>query len=273
LLVKQNNFLAVLFLKTIFIFLTLLVLSGCSATTKDTSTPEFQTEMESSDEDDDFGDEFDDEFAEEEIFDPLSGYNRFMTVFNDKFYTYVMDPVARGYRYVVHEEVRDSVGKFFHNLLYPLRLINNLLQFKFKNAMEETGRFIVNSTVGIFGLFDPAKKYLDWEPHNEDFGQTLGFYGVGSGFHVVLPFLGPSNLRDMFSMYPDAEVSPLYYKSKRAYNLANNDLESLGYVSWEKLNYVSQHIGEYEDLKEDAVDLYPFLRNIYEQYREKQIKE
>ena len=272
-LVKQNSLFTMFFMKVIIVGLTLLILSGCSAANKNSVTPEIQTEIEASEEGDDFGDEFDDEFAEKEVFDPLSGYNRFMTSFNDKFYTYIMDPVARGYRYVVHEEVRDSVGKFFHNLLYPLRLINNLLQFKFKNAMEETGRFLVNSTVGLFGLFDPAKKYLDWKPHNEDFGQTLGFYGVGSGFHIVLPFLGPSNLRDMFSLYPDAEASPLYYRSKRSYNLAKSNLESLGYVSWEKLNFVSLHIGEYEDLKEDAVDLYPFLRDIYEQYREKQIKE
>lgn len=259
-------------MKIIALFLTLLFLTGCSSTTKDGVNPETQTEM-SSDDDDDFGDEFDDEFAEVEISDPFSGYNRFMTGFNDKFYTYIMDPVARGYRYVVHKEIRSSIGNFFHNILYPVRVINNLLQLKFKNAWEETERFAVNTTVGIFGLFDPAKKYLDIKPHNEDFGQTLGFYGVGGGYHIVLPFLGPSNMRDMFSMYPDAQADPLYYSSKRAYNLANNDLESLGYVSFDKLNYVSKHIGEYEDLKEDAVDLYPFLRNIYEQYRDKQIKE
>jgi phospholipid-binding lipoprotein MlaA len=251
-----------------------MLMHGCSATSQEGVTAQTQS-LESSSADDG-GDEFDDEFAEEfaekEIFDPLSGYNRFMTKFNDTFYTYVMDPVARGYRYVLHEEVRDSVDNFFHNLLYPVRLINNLLQFKFKNAMEETGRFLVNSTVGLFGLFDPAKKYLEWEPHNEDFGQTLGYYGVGSGFHVVLPFLGPSNLRDMFSLYPDSEISPLYANG-RVYSIAKTDWESLGYISLEKLNYVSLHIGEYEDLKKDAVDLYPFLRNIYEQHREKLIKE
>ena len=272
-LVSKDSTTIIFFIKLSMLFLTLLVLSGCSATAKKNIVPQVESETSLSDDSDDFGDEFDDEFAEEEVFDPLSGYNRVMTSFNDTFYTYLLDPVARGYRYVVHEEVRDSVGKFFHNLLYPIRFINNILQLKFKNAMEETGRFLVNSTVGLLGLFDPAKKYLDWKPHNEDFGQTLGYYGVGSGFHVVLPFLGPSNLRDMFSMYPETEVSPLYYKPKRAYNLAKNDLESLGYVSMERLNFVSLHIGEYEGLKEDAVDLYPFLRDIYEQYREKLIKE
>lgn len=270
---NKDTFKEMSFIKMTLLVLTVLFFNACSATTKDGMKPQLNAELVASENSDGFEDEFEDEFAEEEVFDPLSGYNRVMTSFNDTFYTYILDPVSRGYRYVLHEEVRDSVGKFFHNLLYPIRFINNVLQFKFKNAMEETGRFLVNSTVGLFGLFDPAKKYLDWKPHNEDFGQTLGFYGVGGGFHVVLPFLGPSNLRDMFSLYPDSEVSPLYYQSKRAYNLAKSDLESLGYVSFEKLNYVSMHIGEYEDLKEDAVDLYPFLRNIYEQYREKLIKE
>lgn len=264
-------------MKFLSLLLTLLLFLGCSAKTPQSGVAQSHSVAESSQakqtqESDGFDDEFEEEFAQKEIFDPLSGYNRFMTTFNDTFYTYVLDPVARGYRYVFHEEVRSSIGNFFHNLLYPVRLVNNVLQFKFKNAVEETGRFLVNSTVGLLGFFDPAKSYLEWQPHNEDFGQTLGFYGVGGGFHVVLPFLGPSNLRDALSMYPDAELSPLYYNG-RSYSIVHNDLESLGYIGLERVNFVSQHIGEYEELKKDAVDLYPFLRNIYEQHREKLIKE
>ncbi len=267
----------------LFLVMTItLWLAGCSASLQSVKGVDSNQSQESvtgdlssgeEDMDDAFSDEFAEEFAVKEVYDPLSGYNRFMTKFNDTFYTYILDPVARGYRAVLHKEVRSSIGNFFHNLLYPVRLVNNVLQLKFKNAMEETGRFVVNSTIGILGLFDPAKAWLEWEPHEEDFGQTLGFYGVGGGFHVVLPFLGPSNLRDMFSMYPDAEVDPNYYVPKRGYNLVSNDMETIGLISLEKVNFTSQHIGEYEDLKKDAVDLYPFLRDIYEQHREKLIKE
>lgn len=250
--------------------------SGCSGKKVDTPTEQVKNvsvDETADDDEDDFGDEFEDEFKTEAIFDPLSGYNRVMTDINDKLYTYVLEPVAKGYKYVLHEEVRSSIGKFFHNLLYPLRFVNNVLQLKFKNAMEETGRFLVNSTVGLLGFFDPAKSYLEWDVHNEDFGQTLGFYGVGAGPHIVLPILGPSNLRDTFSLYPDYALDPKTYVGDRSYNLANDSLTGLGYATLEKINFISQHTGEYDMLKKDAVDLYPFLRDIYEQRRIQLIKE
>lgn len=212
------------------------------------------------DETDEFADEFEDDIEEES--DPFEGYNIVMTDFNDGFYRNVFAPTAKGYNYIVPKEARNSVDNFFHNLLYPLRLINNIFQAKFVNATEETGRFIVNSTVGLFGLFDPAKSYLDLESHNEDFGQTLGYWGVGSGYHIVLPFLGPSNMRDAFSMYPNSLASPISYQEN-----------SILITTYQKFNYGSLHQGEYEDLTKDAVSLYPFLRDVYEQYRDKQIKE
>ncbi|MGB3750297.1 MAG: VacJ family lipoprotein, partial [Arcobacteraceae bacterium] len=187
--------------------------------------------------------------------------------------TYALAPVARGYKFVVHQEIRSSVNKFFHNILYPLRLVNNLLQGKVKNSGEETGRFLINSTVGILGLFDPAKSYFGLESHDEDFGQTLGYWGVGAGPHIVLPFFGPSNLRDAVSLYPDSMVNPVDYHQDRFYNLTNNYGESLYVKAFSKINSVSLKEGEYEKLKENAVDLYPFLRDVYEQYREQQIKE
>jgi phospholipid-binding lipoprotein MlaA len=224
-------------------------------------------------EEDVFLDEFDEEMTIEEISDPFSGYNRVMTNFNDVVFEYVLSPVAKGYTFTIHKEIRSSVDKFFHNILYPIRLVNNLLQGKVKNSVDETGRFLINSTIGILGLFDPAKSYFEIEAHNEDFGQTLGFYGVGAGPHIVLPFLGPSNLRDTLSLYPTSLVNPVDYQEGRNYNLTNNYGESLGLKVFKTVNYLSLHDGEYKKLKEDAVDLYPFLRDVYEQYREKQIKE
>ena len=218
-------------------------------------------------------DEFADEMEVEEIYDPFSGYNRAMTSFNDGAYEYVFKPVAKGYRAALHKEIRVSVQNFFHNLYYPVRLVNNLLQGKFYNAYEESGRFVINTVVGIFGLFDPAKTNYGFEPHEEDFGQTLGFYGVGSGPHIVLPLLGPSNLRDTVSLYPDALLSPIDYTERDYWTLTDTSAELLAVKSLEKINYTSLYMDKYDKLKEDAVDLYPYLRDVYEQYRDKQIEE
>ena len=245
----------------------------------------FLIKESSTDDEAGFDDEFEDEFAasEQEVFDPLSGYNRVMTGFNDRFYFFVLDPVARGYRWVLPGTARRGVKNFFHNLLFPLRFVNNALQLKATNAGEEFLRFSINSTIGILGLWDPAKEWFGLEAHEEDFGQTLGYYGVGGGFHVVLPFLGPSNLRDMFSLYPDLQMDPVNYVENRPYNFPKQEGEYLG-VSRQTLqaidltllktvNTESLRIGQYENLKKDAIELYPFLRDVYEQNRAKLIRE
>lgn len=213
-------------------------------------------------------DDFENEFEEplsENLIDPLSGYNRIMTTFNDKFYFWLAKPVAKGYKYIVPEGGRLAIGRFFNNLLFPVRFVNNTLQFKFKAAGIELGRFCINSTAGILGFWDPAKEWLEWEAYPEDFGQTLGYYGVGGGFHIVLPILGPSNLRDSLSLIPDYFLEPV--------SLVEPDLDELAVKSYDKLNFISLHIGEYESIKKDAIDLYPFLRDAYEQNRKKKIEE
>ena len=249
------------------------------------AVPEAEVAADTDEEEEGFDDEFEDEFgaAEKEVFDPLSGYNRVMTDFNDSLYVWVLDPVARGYRWVLPYAARRGVKNFFHNLLFPLRFVNNALQLKIKNAGEEFLRFSINSTIGILGFWDPAKEWFDLEAHEEDFGQTLGYYGVGGGFHVVLPFLGPSNVRDMFSLYPDMQMDPVNYVENRPYNFPKQEGEYQG-VSKQTLQEVdltllkiinreSLRIGQYANLKKDAIELYPFLRDVYEQNRAKLIKE
>lgn len=225
---------------------------------------------------DDFDDEFSEDFKEpEEDFDPLSGYNRGMTVFNDYVYVNVLSPASKGYAYVVPEPARVGISNVFQNLLFPVRFINNLLQLKFENAATETGRFLINSTFGLLGIMDVAKDNIGWEQKDEDFGQTLGFYGVGEGFHVVLPFLGPSNLRDMTSLLTDSYVNPLveFGRSDIKYKIPNNTEKTIGLSVFRIVNTTSLHQGEYESLKKDAIDLYPFLKEVYNQNREKLIKE
>ncbi len=201
----------------------------------------------------------------EPVIDPLSGYNRVMTQVNDKVYFWALKPVSQGYRAVVPEGGRLAVGHFFRNLLMPVRFVNNLLQLKLKQAGTELTRFIVNSTVGVLGFGDPAGDYFGLQAYPEDFGQTLGHYGIGSGFHIVLPLLGPSNLRDTFGLIPDYYLDPASH--------IDHYETALAVKAYKSVNHTSLHIGEYESLKNDAVDLYTFLRDGYEQRREQQIKE
>lgn len=229
------------------------------------ATTESKITADSYDDDFDLEDDFEEEFKETYVFDPLSGYNRFMTNVNDKFYFWIVKPVANGYRTIIPEAPRRSIVRFFNNLLFPVRFANNLLQLKFKQSVIELTRFGLNSTVGILGFGDPAKNWFELEAYPEDFGQTLGRYGVGSGFHIVLPILGPSNLRDIVGMVPDYFLEPIGY--------LNKDEQEIIIRSIDKFNGASLHIGEYESLKRNALDLYPFLRDSYEQNREKKIRE
>ena len=197
--------------------------------------------------------------------DPLRGYNRFMFNVNDKAYTWVLRPVARAYRWVLPEPVRASIQKCANNLGFPVRFINSGLQGDFKGSGVELARFGINSTVGILGLFDPAAATFDLQPADEDFGQTLGRYGVGPGWPLVLPLLGPTNVRDAFGKVPDYFLHPFSYIEHTETALAVKGLETE--------NYISLHMDEYEAVKEDAFDLYIFMRDAYRQKREAEIEE
>lgn len=214
-----------------------------------------------------FEDELDiEEGAAKEVFDPLIGYNRFMFRFNDKVWFWVWKPMSKGYSLVVPEPVRVSLNRVFYNFYTPVRFGNSLFQLKFERAGLELGRLLVNTTIGLAGFFDPADKWLGWiRPPPEDFGQTLGRYGVGEGFPLVLPLLGPSNLRDGFGWIPDILMCPhIYFLSTR---------ESVGIAAGKYFNLSSLHLGEYESFKKDALDPYTFFRNAYKQNRDKRIKE
>ena len=234
----------------------------------DSPTPTIPSEDADDAVEDAFEDELEDEFAMEdeiEIFDPLSGYNRVITLVNDRIYFWIFQPVATGYRFMVPPFLRKSIARAFTNLQFPLRFVNNMLQFKFEQAADETGRFILNTTVGILGFTDPANDFFMLEPHPEDFGQTLGYYGMESGFPIVLPILGPSNLRDTLGKIP--ELSLLDPKIL----IEDPNTEAQIRVI-EIVNQISLELGQYESLRKDAVDLYPFLRDIYEQNRNKKIE-
>lgn len=143
--------------------------------------------------------EVDLDYLEEEkdvIADPLEPINRIFFSFNDKLYFWLLKPVAQGYSAVLPEGVRISVRNFFDNLMTPIRFVNNLLQFKLKPAGNELVRFGVNTTIGVVGLFDVAKSHMGIKLQDEDLGQSLGKWGLGPGFFITWPVLGPSSLRD-----------------------------------------------------------------------------
>lgn len=147
--------------------------------------------------------------------DPWEGYNRAMFQFNDAVDRAVLKPVAQGYEQALPQPVRNSVGNFFSNLNDVVVLLNNLLQAKPHDAAADLTRLIMNSTWGVFGLFDVATP-MGLAKNNEDFGQTLGAWGVASGPYLVLPLLGPSTLRDAPARVVDNLSSPLYHYDETA---------------------------------------------------------
>jgi len=238
-----------------------LEIKNNTSTTKQTNISEFE-------------DEFSDETQHNTQSDPLRPYNEAMTSFNDGFITYGLNPVSKAYGYVIPQPLRVGVSNALKNIQFPVRFVNNLLQGKVKNATEEFERFVFNSTLGLGGLIDISTNQLHIPEHKEDFGQTLGYYGVGSGFHVVLPFLGPSNVRDIVGLSADAYASPLVnVRGLENYKIPNNFAESTAIVAGYLINKKSLEEGQYESLKKDALELYPFLRDIYEQKRDADIAE
>jgi phospholipid-binding lipoprotein MlaA len=148
--------------------------------------------------------------AEEDV-DPWQGFNRSIFEFNETLDQYVAKPVAQGYQAVTPQFVDTGISNFFSNLEDVLIVVNDVFQLKPLQALSDTGRFIVNSTVGLLGFFDVAS-HIGLTKHNEDLGQTLGYWGVGSGPYVMLPLLGPSNVRDAFGLAGDS-LSQLGYTS------------------------------------------------------------
>ena len=199
------------------------------------------------------------------ISDPLEPINRIFFAFNDKLYFWLLEPVAKGYSKVVPEPARVGVRNFFSNLLTPIRLVNCLLQGKFKSAGTETLRFIINSTVGFLGFQDVAKQEGHLERQEEDLGQSLGVYGLGPGIYINWPIFGPSSFRDTVGMFGDFFLDPINYAVTRTkYNMAVK--------GYDKVNKTSLTLGDYESLKKAALDPYVAVRDAYFQYRRNLIK-
>ncbi len=202
-----------------------------------------------------------DESTEIVVNDPLEPMNRVFFQFNDRLYEWVLKPVTDGYMWVFPIELRECFNNFFLNIATPIRLINSLLQADFKKTGVVLERFLINSTLGVYGFADIAEKQFDIEPRDADFGQTLGKWGLGSGIYFCWPVFGPSNVRDSFGLLADTYTHPVPY-------FINNFTFSASYYSANKVNDISLHPNAYDDLKKYSVDPYAAARQAYYEYRQ-----
>ena len=199
-----------------------------------------------------------------EISDPLESSNRRVFKFNNAVDQVIINPVVKGYRYVVPRPARKGVRNFLRNLKSPTTFANQLLQGDLGGAADVAGRFAVNSTVGVLGIFDVADRLgLRYEP--EDFGQTLGVWGVGHGPYLVVPILGPSSVRDYAGYFVDSYADPL-----RWFLFGHGDAEGWYYakVGADYIDLRESLIDVLEDLEKSSIDYYAAVRSTYYQRRE-----
>ena len=194
--------------------------------------------------------------------DPLEGYNRFVFAGNQRLDTYLLRPVAKGYRYVTPQAVRTRIGNVSNNLYEPVSMLNAFLQGDFSQGSRTFFRFLINSTVGLAGMHDVASE-AGIAGRNEDFGQTLAVWGAGSGPYIVLPFFGPSNLRDTTGLVADTLSNPVPY--------VTNTWTTVGITAGQVVVERERLLDPIDDIYATSLDPYASIKSIYEQRREAEI--
>lgn len=217
-------------------------------------------------------DDFEEDMTFEPINDPLVKYNQFMFKVNHKIYKYVFSPLSKGYDFVVHKKIQSSINNFFTNASTPTRFGNSLLQLKWKASLTEFSRFVINSTLGVGGFFDPAKAAFDMDKHDEDLGQTFGHYGIGAGPYIVWPIIGPSTLRDTVGVVGDNVFDATFWFSVLDTFNEEEILFAIGML--ERVNKYSYTIRDsYDRIVNNAFDPYTSLQHAYIENRKKRIAE
>jgi phospholipid-binding lipoprotein MlaA len=196
--------------------------------------------------------------------DPWERMNRGTFRFNEGADRWVVEPIAKGMDFVIPDPVERSIRKFFENSMIPVHLLNGLLQCKPVSAIEDLARFVVNTAIGVAGFFDPAT-HFGLEAHHEDFGQTLGYWGVPPGPYLVLPLLGPSNPRDTVGLLADS--ASLVYPWFVPFYVTS----AIGVGR--QLNLRSLAIDTITAERKAALDYYVAVRNAYTSYRENQVRD
>lgn len=189
--------------------------------------------------------------------DPLESYNRWMFGINDAIDRGAVKPVAKAYVRVVPRPVRTGVGNFFRNLAYPRTIVNDFLQGKVRDGTRDTARLALNTVIGLGGILDPAGR-MGLERHDEDFGQTLGRWGVPAGPYFVLPLLGPSTIRDSIGRVPDEYSGGRHYIADSTTRWSATVLDAID---------VRAGLLDTDALTQDTFDRYAFIRNAWLQRR------
>ena len=208
--------------------------------------------------------------ATEECFE---GVSRSIFKFNMAFDKAVLKPVAKGYN-KLPEPIKNGTSNFTSNMATLLSIPNSLLQGNIKQVGHSTGSFLINSTIGILGVLNPAEK-MGLKPHKEDVGQTLGTYGVGPGCYLVLPILGPSTARDSFGLLADTFVDPFAHVTIRENELlgiSGNDLDYFSVKGVTAVDFRADNDQNFESLEKNSLDLYSSLKSVYLQSRENKIR-
>jgi len=210
---------------------------------------------------DDLEDPFASKSPAHEMLDPFEDYNRFMFDFNEGFYDDIMEPLVREYREFVNEDIRVGIANIFDNAMAPLKLVSSFLQGDIDKTGRVIGRTIINTTLGLGGMFDVADKAFDIKDVNEDLDQVLGAYGVPTGPYVVLPLFGPSSVRNIFGRAGGMFLSPTYHFAP--------GVEVGGALTvTDQINDTSFIVDDIKQMDDSTIDKYESVRDFYGQYRE-----
>lgn len=203
----------------------------------------------------------------DEVGDPLEPVNRFLFGFNEIFQMVILRPATGMYQHLIPPAVREAVGNVIDNLKTPVILANDILQGEADRAAQTVERFVINTTLGVGGVMDPATD-MGVIRHNEDFGQTLAVWGVGEGFYLVLPFFGPSNPRDAVGkLLVDGYFDPLGLYLENT----DRDAERYARMAVEGVDEYGGVMDELEQVKKTSVDYYAAIRSMYRQKRKSEI--
>lgn len=205
--------------------------------------------------------------APEEPYDPIEDINRDIFSFNNGLDEYVLEPVAKGYRNNVPDVVRTGVGNFFLNLRYPSYLVSDVVQGKFVQARDHTGRFLINTTIGIFGIIDFATD-MGLPDHDEDFGIALAYHGVPAGPYLMLPILGPSNVRDGVGRIVDTFLDPIGWVGYSSLSSGTKLVIAGSALGLKLVHTRAGLLQAVEAAKEGSVDYYLFMQGAYYQHRQ-----
>ena len=203
----------------------------------------------------------------------FEGVSRSIFKFNMAFDKTVLKPIAKGYN-KLPDPIKNGTSNFTSNVATLLSIPNSLLQGNMNQVGHSTGSFLINSTVGVLGILNPAEK-MGLKPHEEDVGQTLGTYGVGPGCYLVLPILGPSTVRDSFGLIADTFVDPFAHVTIRENELlgiSGNDIDYFSVKGVTAVDFRADNNRNFESLEKNSLDLYSSFKSVYLQSRENKIR-